>query len=83
MPVFRPLIGMDKVEIMDYAARIGTYETSILPYEDCCTVFVPRHPTTRPKLEDIRRSEALLPYGEMVSRAVAERTVEEITFEYR
>ncbi len=50
-PVFRPLIGMDKQEIVTYAQKIGTYEISILPYEDCCTVFVPpRHPATRPKL---------------------------------
>ena len=51
MPVFRPLIGMDKTEIMEIARNIGTYETSILPYEDCCTVFTPRHPVTRPKLD--------------------------------
>ena len=53
MPVLRPLIGMDKVEIIRLARRIGTYETSILPYEDCCTVFTPRHPCTRPVLADI------------------------------
>ncbi|MDP4119328.1 MAG: tRNA uracil 4-sulfurtransferase ThiI, partial [Bacillota bacterium] len=50
MPILRPLVGMDKIEIMDYARKIGTYETSILPYEDCCTLFVPRHPDTKPKL---------------------------------
>lgn len=54
IPVFRPLIGMDKQEIMEKAMKIGTYETSILPYEDCCTVFVPKHPVTRPKLEENR-----------------------------
>lgn len=57
MPVFRPLIGMDKVEIVDTAQDIGTFETSTLPYEDCCTVFVPKHPETKPKLDRIRESE--------------------------
>ena len=52
MPVFRPLIGMDKQEIMDISIKINTYDTSILPYEDCCTIFVPKHPETRPKLEN-------------------------------
>lgn len=60
MLVLRPLIAFDKVEIMDAAKRIGTYETSILPYEDCCTVFLPRHPVTKPKLEMIEQSERLL-----------------------
>ena len=60
MPVLRPLIGMDKVEIIRMAREIGTYETSILPYEDCCTVFTPRHPATRPALADVERAEAAL-----------------------
>jgi len=60
MPVFRPVIGMDKIEIMDYARKIGTYETSILPYEDCCTVFVAKHPVTRPRMANIERSESVL-----------------------
>lgn len=72
MPVFRPLIGFDKDEIMDYARRIGTYETSILPYEDCCTVFVPKHPVTRPELEDIRASEAAVDFSELLEKAIAE-----------
>lgn len=59
-PVFRPCIGMDKQEIVDIAERIKTYETSILPYEDCCTTFVAKHPVTKPKLEDILQSETLL-----------------------
>lgn len=57
MPVFRPLVGMDKVDIIDTSRKIGTYETSILPYEDCCTIFVPKHPKTKPRLSDIENSE--------------------------
>ncbi|MBQ2453304.1 MAG: tRNA 4-thiouridine(8) synthase ThiI, partial [Lachnospiraceae bacterium] len=57
MPVYRPLIGMDKQEIVNISEKIGTYETSILPYEDCCTIFVAKHPVTKPKLEIIERSE--------------------------
>lgn len=60
LPAFRPLIGMDKIDIMDISRQIGTYETSILPYEDCCTIFVPKHPKTRPKLPEIKRSEEKL-----------------------
>ena len=60
MPVFRPLIGMDKSDITEIAQRIDTYETSILPFEDCCTVFTPKHPTTRPKSEDLERAELAL-----------------------
>ena len=70
MPVFRPLIGFDKDEIMDIARRIGTYETSILPYEDCCTVFVPKHPVTKPKLDDLRKSEAAVDFSEMIEKAI-------------
>ena len=57
IPVFRPLIGMDKNDIINIAKKIGTYETSILPYEDCCTIFVPKHPDTKPKLAKIEMSE--------------------------
>lgn len=57
LPVFRPLIGFDKQEIVEVAEKIGTFETSILPYEDCCTVFVPKHPDIKPKLEYIEKSE--------------------------
>ncbi|MBP3617339.1 MAG: tRNA 4-thiouridine(8) synthase ThiI [Lachnospiraceae bacterium] len=60
LPVYRPLIGMDKVEIIDIAQKIGTFETSILPYEDCCTIFVAKHPVTKPILSVIEKSEALL-----------------------
>ncbi len=60
MPIFRPLIGMDKVEIIQMAHEIGTYDISILPYEDCCTVFTPRRPATRPDLKSVRDAEAVL-----------------------
>jgi thiamine biosynthesis protein ThiI len=57
MPVYRPLIAMDKQDIVAIAEKIDTYETSILPYEDCCTIFVAKHPVTKPKLERIKKSE--------------------------
>ena len=57
LPVFRPLIGFDKMEIVDVSEKIGTYETSILPYEDCCTIFVAKHPVTKPNLNIIKRHE--------------------------
>lgn len=68
MPVFRPLIGMDKQEIMDISIKINTYDTSILPYEDCCTIFVPKHPETRPKLEKILQSESRIDNAESLIR---------------
>lgn len=60
MPVYRPLIGFDKQDIVDIAQKIGTYETSVLPYEDCCTIFVAKHPVTKPNLKSIRKSETHL-----------------------
>ncbi|MCX7903311.1 MAG: tRNA 4-thiouridine(8) synthase ThiI [Caloramator sp.] len=70
MPVFRPLVGMDKVDIMDIARDIGTYDISILPYEDCCTIFVPKHPKTKPRLSDIEKSEEALEIRELIDDAV-------------
>ena len=70
MPVFRPLIGMDKEAIVKIARKIDTFETSILPYEDCCTVFTPKHPTTKPKREKIIESEKLLPVDDLIKEAV-------------
>ena len=58
--MFRPVIGFDKQEIVSIAERIGTYETSILPFEDCCTIFVAKHPVTKPNLNAIKRSERKL-----------------------
>ena len=74
MPVFRPLIAFDKQDIIDLSQKIGTFETSILPYEDCCTIFVAKHPVTRPNPGIIRRSEEkLLPgINELVEKALAE-----------
>ena len=78
MPVFRPVIGFDKQEIVDVAEKIGTYETSILPFEDCCTIFVAKHPVTKPNLKMIERSEEKLKekIDEMVETAI--NTVEKV-----
>ena len=70
MPVFRPLIGMDKDEIIQISRKIGTFETSILPYEDCCTVFTPKHPTTKPNIERIMQSESKLELEDMIKTAI-------------
>ena len=74
MPVLRPLIGMDKVEIIRLSRRIGTYDTSILPYEACCTVFTPRHPCTRPALADIEAAESVLDVEGLVAKALEGET---------
>ena len=73
MPVFRPVIGFDKQEIVDVAEKIGTYETSVLPFEDCCTIFVAKHPVTKPNLKMIERSEEKLKekIDEMVETAIS------------
>ena len=70
MPVLQPLIGMDKEEIVTLARKIGTFETSILPYEDCCTVFTPKHPRTHPKLKDVEAAESALDIAALVDEAV-------------
>ncbi|MEF9934073.1 MAG: tRNA uracil 4-sulfurtransferase ThiI [Clostridium sp.] len=76
MPVFRPLVGMDKTDIVDISREIGTYETSILPYEDCCTIFVPKHPKTKPRLEDIEASETKIEnIQEMLEEAVRDSEI--------
>ena len=72
IPVFRPLIGMDKNEIVEIARKIDTFETSILPYEDCCTVFTPKHPTTKPTLSKIMESQSKIDMEYWVSKAVEE-----------
>ncbi|MDO5301699.1 MAG: tRNA uracil 4-sulfurtransferase ThiI [Tissierellia bacterium] len=78
--VFRPLVGMDKIDIIQWAHRIGTYETSILPYEDCCTVFLPDHPSLRPTEEDMRRSEEALDIDGLVEAALETVKVHKVTF---
>ena len=74
IPVFRPLIGMDKNEIIDVARKIDTFDTSILPYEDCCTVFTPKHPKTRPDLQMVRDNEALFDFEPLIEEAVEQTT---------
>lgn len=79
MPVMRPLIAMDKVDIMDKAREIGTYDISIQPYEDCCTVFLPKHPVTKPKLPRIEKSESALDVDALVAAAVDSEEIITIT----
>ncbi|MBU3144182.1 tRNA uracil 4-sulfurtransferase ThiI [Clostridium sp. CF012] len=74
-PVFRPLVAMDKVDIMDVSRQIATYETSILPYEDCCTIFVPKHPKTKPRLIEIIKSESVLDIDRLVEKAICEMEI--------
>ena len=71
IPVFRPLIGFDKSDIIEIARKIGTYDTSILPYEDCCTVFLPEHPVIKPKLEQIERAESALDVETLIEKAMS------------
>ena len=79
MPVMRPLIAMDKVDIMEKAEEIGTFETSIQPYEDCCTVFLPPHPVTKPRLSRIEESESRLDVEGLVSAAVESEEIVDIS----
>ncbi len=80
LPLFRPLIGMDKDEIMAEAQRLGTYPISIIPDQDCCTLFTPRNPQTRARLADIEAAEQALPIDDLVERAVAEAAIEDFEF---
>ncbi len=80
LPVLRPVIGMDKEEIIRIARHIGTFDTSILPYEDCCTVFTPRHPRTHPKVEDVRLLEQALDVDRLVEEAVQQ--IQRIRLQY-
>lgn len=74
-PVYRPLIGLDKQEIIDIALKIGTYETSSLPYEDCCTVFTPKHPKTKPKLYEVEEQEKKLNIDELIEKSLVEYNI--------
>ncbi len=80
LPVLRPLIGLDKDEISAEAARLGTYPISIIPDQDCCTLFTPRHPATKARRADVERAEEPLPIAEMVEEAVASAAVEAFQF---
>ncbi len=82
MPVFRPLIGMDKNEVIEIARRIGTFETSILPYEDCCTVFVAKHPKTRPQLQKVIELEAGIGLESLIDKAIQDTEIIEIKASY-
>lgn len=79
-PVFRPVIGMDKVEITDISRKINTFETSIMPYEDCCTVFSPKHPCTRPNLSDVIEAESVFDFSEMIKWAVENTEVKRFRY---
>ncbi len=79
IPVFRPLIGFDKEEIIDIAHKIGTYETSILPYEDCCTIFLPKRPVTKPRLSAVEKVESALDVETLVQNAL--QNVETVVIE--
>lgn len=78
MPVFRPLIGMDKKEIIAISHRINTFETSCLPYEDCCTVFTPKHPKTKPKTDLVRSAENCVDWTDMINEAVENAKITKI-----
>jgi tRNA uracil 4-sulfurtransferase len=80
MPVLRPLIALDKDEITAEAQRLGTYEISIIPDQDCCTLFTPRHPATKARTADVERAEATLPVADIVQRAVAAAAMEDFQF---
>ena len=80
LPVFRPLIGMDKEEIMEEARALGTYPISIIPDQDCCTLFTPRNPLTRGRLEQVEAAERALPIDEIVEKAAAGASVEHFEF---
>jgi len=80
LEILRPLVGMDKDEISSEAARIGTYPISIIPDQDCCTLFTPKHPATRVRLSDVEAAEQALPTGDMIAAALAAAAVEDFRF---
>ena len=75
MPVIRPVACFDKLEIIDIAKKIGTFDISTLPYEDCCTVFVPEHPVINPELSKCLEYEKLIPYEELIDEAIKSKEV--------
>ena len=80
IPVFRPCIGMDKSEIIEISRKIDAFDISIQPYEDCCTVFTPKHPKTRPSIESAREAEAMAYDEEMIKKAIETATHEIIYY---
>lgn len=80
LPILRPLIGMDKREIIDEARRLGTYETSIEPDQDCCKLFVPPHPSTKTRLDDVRKAERMMDVSALVKRGLENAEVTELSF---
>jgi thiamine biosynthesis protein ThiI len=78
--VLRPLIGMDKEEITAEAERLGSYRISVIPDEDCCTLFTPRHPATRARVREVEAAEGALPIGDMIHAAVSSAVVERFTY---
>jgi len=81
IPVFRPLIGMDKKEIIAISHQINTFETSCLPYEDCCTVFTPKHPKTKPRLDLVRSAENAVDWNEMIKEAAQNAKITKIGYD--
>jgi thiamine biosynthesis protein ThiI len=80
MPVLRPLVGLDKDEITAEAQRLGTFAISIIPDQDCCTLFTPRHPATKARVQDVERAEAGLPIEDIVNEALAAAVMEEFHY---
>ncbi len=80
-PVFRPVIGMDKKEIVELARKIDTFEISTLPYEDCCTVFSPKHPKTRPSVEDVEAAEAAYDFAPLIDKTIGNIIIKDFDFE--
>ncbi len=80
LPVFMPLVGMDKEEIVTIARRIGTFETSTLPYEDCCTVFTPKHPKTKPTKRQVEEAEIAFDVETLIAEAM--ENIEKVTIRY-
>lgn len=78
LPVFRPVIGFDKQEIVEIAQKIGTFETSILPFEDCCTVFLPKNPLIKPRVELVEREESKLDIEALISQAISDTSTERV-----
>ena len=80
LPILRPLVGMDKQEIIDQARRIGTFDTSAIPDQDCCQLFVPRHPATKAKLADVEEAESKLDLTALIQLGVEKAEMEEFKF---